>query len=116
MRRSPKEILDSLIVLMEKIIPMMERDKNSEWPRYFFGFLEDAKKISGAGYEEASIRDLCSSIRSMYMGKGPFTEYAPMVIDPKTGLYTAIPGTEDYDHISREICDTADEIRVIGSY
>lgn len=116
MRRSPKEILDDLISLLEKVIPMMEKDQNTEWPRYFIGFLEDAKKIAADGYAEASVRDLCSSIRSMYMGKGPFTDYAPMVIDPKTGLYTAIPGAEDYDRISREICITADEIRVIGSY
>lgn len=116
MRRSPKEILDDLILLLEKIIPIIEMDQNSEWHRYFYGFLEDAKKISSDGYQETSVRDLCSSIRSMYMGKGPFTDYAPVVLDPKSGLYKAIPGTEDYDRISQEICNIADEIRVIGSY
>ena len=116
MRRSAKEILTDITAELEKIISIMKLDPNEQWSKHFERYLKDAKEIDRCGCKEEDVRELCSTIRSMSQGKAPFGDYFPSTFDPRTGRYTIIPGTEDYDQIRDRIFDLAEEIRTQGSY
>jgi hypothetical protein len=114
-RRSAEEILKDLIVSLKKILQLLDLDPSCQWRSMYEVALRDAKEVEKAGSKEEGVREICSSFWSVN-AKSPFYEYFPATFDPKTGRYTVIPGTEDFEVIRDKIFEFANEIRTVGKY
>ena len=107
--------LDDLELSLTRLVELLRLDPTPMWQRHFEASLEKLRALRHAGYAQSDLNNLSVFIMHVYGGTGSFNDYSPGCYDEKSGRYTPIPGTGDFQSLSSQVYGLALALRVIGN-
>lgn len=102
--------LDKLADALLKLVTLLALDPSCQWTKKFKLDQERADQLRLLPLNFRELAELSASIRYVFGGMGSFNDYAPTRYVPATGRYLAIPGTEEFDALRKEVFDLALEL------
>ena len=102
--------LKHLMNRLQKLVALLRLDPDCQWLLKFQSDLDFCSRLVHGGYTQSELGDLSNSITYVFQGMGSFNDYAPAKYDSKSGKYLPIPGTENYESVSKEVFDRARDL------
>jgi hypothetical protein len=98
---------------LAELVEVLKLDIRSSWTSKFERDLALSRLLLSERPSRQDVIDLSKSVTDVYQGMGSFNDYAPGTFDASTGRYATIPGTEQFDHLSKEVFQAAVALREI---
>ena len=105
--------LKSLSKSLADLVALLRLDESCQWRAGFESSLHETNDLIENGFDSDQLGSLSGSVMYVYSGTGGFGDYFPYTFDTKTGRCLAIPGTEEFERLSKEVFDRALSLRVI---
>lgn len=106
--------LQKLFFILQRLVAILRLDERCPWTAKFEADLLMCASLIDRGSSDADLAHLSNSITHVFQGMGSFNDYSPFVYEKITGQYLPIPGTEDFENVTKEVFDLALMLRVHG--
>ena len=105
--------LKALSKSLSELVGILRLDESCQWLGHFEASLRETNRLIEKGFGSDQLGDLSGSVMYVYAGAGSFNDYFPATFDSASERFIGIPGTENFEQLSKEVYDHALSLRVI---